>query len=181
MQPTANLDIKFNRTQFPLLPAAARTGVRTQSTTLPMLAADPVPRGQKHGYVYSICTRTTSKEGLFLLQPVTLDMFTPEAAVLQEIQRLRKEARLSLAVPDFAQPGLHLATHNVSSLAAHHADITAPCNALCNAHCIHVCETRDLSQVQAQLDNHTVLISTPDLQGSALMLRHPSPATVAPD
>lgn len=182
IQPSNNLDVYFNRTQFPLLPAAARTGIRTQSTTLPMLACDPRTPRQEHGYVYSNCMCTTTKEGLFLLHPVTLDMFRPQPAVVQEVQRLRTEAQLQLVVPDFANPGLHCVSHNVASFDSHLEDITAPCNPFWQAHTVHMCEMHSMRALPsaARDAGFEVVASTSAVLGSALLVSQAAPGHAVP-
>lgn len=173
VNPSSNLDVYFIRHQFPILLAAARTGIRTQSSTLDMLACDPTTGNRViHGYAYSAITRTTTKEGLFLLKPVTLKMFVPERAVVEEVARLRADAALQLCVPAFtdthAAKELYVVTHNIRSLDAHIADITCVNNTFWHAHVIHMAETRSMHTLHNILRTHVIVAATDETQGAVM-------------
>jgi len=146
-----------------------------------MLACDPsTGRRHLHGYAYSNLTRTRTREGLFLLTPIHLDMFKPEPAVVTELQRMRSNALLHLTVPNFEAPHhiptLHIVTHNIGSFDRHHADITSSNNMFYKADIIHMCEMHNMHLLPSTNMDFTTVCATTDGSGAAILLRNTAPA-----
>jgi hypothetical protein len=163
-QKTAEIQIGMNylhivsRVQFPIQLATARTIHRAQGLSLDRLAFNP-QNVSKHGLSYTALSRVRSKEQLYLLHPICSRNFHVEQSVVDEMFRLRADAKYKISIPlliDCQKNNIVLQSLNTRSLNLHYKDVLADPN-LMASHVLCLNETR-ISSLQAHPDLHIALL-----------------------
>jgi hypothetical protein len=104
-------------TQFPINCSIATTGHKLQGMTKDILIVAETTKNVAN-WLYVVLSRVTSRQGLFLLQPLTMDMFVlPDWKLQQEICWLRNHEkqlfeRLNVK---WTEPTVHNTTSNTTS------------------------------------------------------------------
>ena len=113
------------RTQFPVQPANARTIHRAQGLTMPSLAFDP-SKIKSHGLIYTALSRVSDPKNLYLLSHIKENQIKVDKNVLQEIKRLRTQARWQCINKDlsaYSKSHLIIQSLNIVSMQAHMQDL----------------------------------------------------------
>lgn len=104
-------------TQFPINCSIATTGHKLQGMTKDILIVAETTKNVAN-WLYVVLSRVTSRQGLFLLQPLTMDMFvSPDWKLQREIRWLRNHEkqlfeRLNV---EWTEPTVHNTTSNTTS------------------------------------------------------------------
>lgn len=135
----------YERIQFPLKPAAAKTIHKSQGDTLNEVVVD---MGTKHKRKiphihYVALSRVRSLAGLHILN-LNLDQIAVSDSVREEMERLRSDAKLQLCFTPLYRLSPHclkFVFNNARSLHAHHEDIKSDPN-IKDADIVGIAETR---------------------------------------
>ena len=150
------------RTQFPVTPCEALTIHKTQGLTLPNICLDlrKVTRGLVTNLKYVALSRCDF-QGLYILGEFKCPTDNSSIGIIEEIERLRKEAPLELCFYNFEQDtGKKIIYHNVCSFATHKDDIKA-INWYWKADVLIFSESNTLSVISNDIrNNFTILYPT---------------------
>ena len=138
----------YERTQFPLRPAAAKTIHKSQGDTMNdvVVSLDTTCKAKIPHIHYVALSRVRSLNGLHILD-LNKDKITVADSVIGEMKRLRIDAPLKLCYTPLYTINdsfLKVVFHNTRSLHAHFDDIQADHN-IKNADLIGIAETRLIS------------------------------------